>query len=428
MRPLVLVLVLFAPFTPAFAQTVEPKPLQTLDDQFSAVAKIVPEFGGMYFGKNATLEVYLTDVNRAKTTAVRRAIADVFGAGAIPKNGIHAMRARFAFAQLRKWYRTMTAVVLRTPGVTMTDIDEAHNRLLIGLERDSVRTEVLAQLAKTRIPAEAVAFEVTTRVVPVTHKLQDRKRPVEGGYQIQRSGGGTCSLGFNAYRSTNIGGFVTASHCTPSPWAVDGSTWYQNVVTPTNLIGNETVDPPGFMCPLQYPGLICRWSDTAFVNYASGTQWGLGLIGRTTAITTNWLTPNIAIDHSKPSFHIIAPPSQPFLVGLTLDKVGRTSGWSQGVINNTCVDYQWSPLPNAELLCQYVVHCPNNGCAVEGDSGSPVFRITNLNQGYAELYGVLWARYFGSHVWFIFSPITGVQADLGQLDYAIPCPGPNPCS
>jgi hypothetical protein len=39
MRPLVLFLILLAPFTPAFARTAEPKPPQTLDEQFSAVAR-----------------------------------------------------------------------------------------------------------------------------------------------------------------------------------------------------------------------------------------------------------------------------------------------------------------------------------------------------------------------------------------------------
>lgn len=245
MRPFVLFLFLLASLGSAFAATPEPKAPVTLDDQFSSVARIVPEFGGMYAG-NATLEVYLTDVSPAKATAVRQAITMVFGAGAIPKNGIHALPAKFAFQQLRQWYSAMTAIVSRTPGVTMTDIDEAHNRLLIGIEKETVRAQVLAQLTKTRIPAEAVALEVTTRVVPVTHTLQDRKRPVEGGYQIQRSGGSTCSLGFNAYMNTNVAGFVTASHCTPAPWAVDGSIWYQSVVVPANLVGTETADPPGF--------------------------------------------------------------------------------------------------------------------------------------------------------------------------------------
>lgn len=425
MRLLALCLVLLASISTVFAQALAQKQPQTLDDQFSAVAKIVPEFGGMYFGKDGTLEVYLTDVSRAKSAAATRAIAEVFGAGAIPRGGVHARRARFAFEQLREWYRAMTAIVLRTPGVTMTDIDEAHNRLLIGLERGSSRARVLAQLAKTRIPGKAVALEVTTRVVPVkkavpgTLTLQDREQPFTGGFQIERPSA-ICSLGFNAYRSTNIAGFVTASHCTPGLWAVDGSTWYQPGVTPANFVGTETADPQGFICPPQYPGTSCRWSDTAFVSYASGTQPGLTLIGRTTAITTNWLAPNLAIDQSKPNFSIFAPPSQPFLSGLTLDKMGRTSGWSEGVIDNTCVDFPWPPLPNAELLCQFVVHCPTNGCAVEGDSGSPVFRITDLDNGKAELYGILWARYWGSHVWFIFSPITGVEADLGELRYTYP--------
>jgi hypothetical protein len=418
---------------PVFAQTPENRLPQTLDDQFSAVAKQVPQFGGMFLsGNQATLQVYLTDVSPETIAAVQKAIANTFGSAVIPKNGMQARRGRFGFEQLRDWYKAMAGPVSRTPGVTMTDIDEANNRLSIGLDKNSSRARVLTQLAKMNIPANAVAFVVTGPIVPLAQKLQNRQSPMEGGYQIERpisaSSASDCTLSFTAERG-NTTGFVTASHCTRVPWAVDSSPFYQPTVFPaTNFIGTETVDPPGFVCPPTYPGKTCRWSDSAFVAYAVGVTAAPGPVGRTTGITTNWLSPNITIDNNRPIFHIIAPPSQPFLVGLTLDKVGRTSGWSEGSISSTCVDFPWTPLSNTEILCQYIVHCPNNGCAVEGDSGSPVFRITNLPKSYVELYGVLWARFFGSHVWFVFSPITGVEADLGPLNYSDACIlVPNPC-
>lgn len=415
----------------AFAQTSSPQSVQTLDDQFSAVAKQVPEFGGMFLSDDqATLYVYLTNPARDKIAAVRAAIVNVFGDKVVPKNGISARRGSFGFEQLREWYRAMVGPVLRAPGVTMTDIDEAKNRLSIGVQKESDKAAVGRLLEAAKIPTGAVNFLVTDRVAPVA-TLQGHQRPTVAGYQIAYAASSTtfveCSLGFTA-RSGATTGFVTASHCTKAPWAVDGTPFNQPTVIPVNYIGAEAVDPPGFTCPPTYQGSMCRWSDSVFVPYAPGVPSGFALIGRTTGISSSWLTPNVTINNSKPTFGLVGPPSQPFLTGLALNKVGMRSGWSQGTISNTCVDFAWTPLNNAQLLCQYVVHCSTNACAVEGDSGSPVFRVTNSVRGYSELYGILWARFFGSHVWLIFSPITGIQADLGQLEYSDPCMiTPNPC-
>ncbi len=99
---------------------------------------------------------------------------------------------------------------------------------------------------------------------------------------------------------------------------------------------------------------------------------------------------------------------------------------------NTCADFQWTPLSNSFVICQYVVKSSTNGAAAEGDSGSPVFRLLpqpgSSGMTLAELYGVLWARAFGSHLYFIFSPMSGVEADLRPLDYLNICLSfPNPC-
>ena len=226
---------------------------------------------------------------------------------------------------------------------------------------------------------------------------------------------------------------VTASHCTEVPWEPDATnstaSFYQDFFNngcsnAPRLVGQESIDPPGFPCPSS-PGQLCRWSDSSFIKYETGVTSNLAILGRTTGVSVNWMNPNLTVDPNNPRFGIVARPSLPPLVGLQLDKVGRTTGWSEGLIQSSCTDIAFSPVTNGTLLCQYVVHAFTNAAAAEGDSGAPVFRLlptkNSTGTSLVELYGVLWARAFGTHIYFIFSPISGVEADLGQLDYSMPC-------
>lgn len=412
---------------PAFDQP------QTLDDLFAAVAQQAPEFGGMFLSNNGkTLRVYLTDVSPGKVAAVEMAIVDVFGADTIPEGGIKPQRGRYGFLQLRGWYVEMVGPILSTPGVTWTDIDEADNRLVIGVSQPLDRRRIRDALKGLSIPLNVVEIKVTGPIVPLSHTVQDTFSPIQGGYQV--IGGGVCTLGFNAFRSL-VRGFVTNSHCTNVTWAFDGGTFYQG--TYASPVGAEMVDPPGFPCPSPYAvGSVCRWSDSAFVEYYSGTPWDFGIIAKTVGLTTAPATPILAVDEftvdpgwnmGPGRFAFTSPPSQPYLLGLMLDKVGRTTGWTNGQIISTCVDYSglWVG-PNGVLLCQYAVGNLANGISNLGDSGSPVFRNLNDSTQRVELYGILWGGQSSSLYpqdppsyafrAFVFSPITGVLADLGLLD------------
>ncbi|HEX9670578.1 MAG TPA: LamG domain-containing protein [Thermoanaerobaculia bacterium] len=428
-----------------------PERHQTLDDLFAAVAQQVAEFGGMFLGENdETLQVYLTDVSPSKVAAVELAIVDVFGADIIPPNGIKPQQGRHGFLQLREWYTRMVGPILSAPGVTFTDIDEAKNRLGIGIEKRDVEARVVEQLEKLGIAREAVAIEVTGRIEPVSHTIQMANSPRQGGYILRRllcnqAGvgitGGT--LGFNAVRQS-VPGFVTNSHNTAVWWNLDTNLGFPSaqiyqapIYSPVHLVGEETFDPPGLPCPPQYLGMQCRFSDSAFVKYNSSVAWTQGIIARTTGLTTSISNPTLTIDHTV-MFRISAPPSQPYLVGLQLSKVGATTGWAQGWIQQSNADYpQPSPFvivgcPNTLtdptpivspgiLLSQYVVGHPVNDVVNGGDSGSPVFRAYNTQPQDVELYGILWGRFAGSHKQFIFSPISNIEQDLGPLDYVSHC-------
>jgi hypothetical protein len=57
--------------------------------------------------------------------------------------------------------------LLKIPGVTMVDLDEATNRVKIGVE-DSSRTQAVEKaLPSLKIPRKAVSIDVTGQIRPV---------------------------------------------------------------------------------------------------------------------------------------------------------------------------------------------------------------------------------------------------------------------
>jgi hypothetical protein len=115
-------------------------------------------------------------------------------------------------------------------------------------------------------------------------------------------------------------------------------------------------------------------------------------------------------------FRITAEASTPVL-NETLNKVGRTTGWSQGKVRLTCVNVGVAGTDIVQL-CQDIVKARVGA----GDSGSPVFRITNRPKpNDVRLYGVLWGggTISGIGTVFAFSALgpRNVQrsAELGTL-------------
>lgn len=441
----------------------------TLDDLLTAVAAEVPEFGGMYYSPDGqVLRVFLTSTDRAKLMAVRKSLVALFGDGVIPSGGIKALPGQYGFLQLKKQYDRMGGPILGISGVTLTDIDEARNRIRIGINTSNIEPLVVAQLNQLGIPREAVTIEVTGPIVP-SATLDNATSPRQGGYRITRLycnqtgvGINACTMGFNAKLSSGVAGFVTNSHCTRFSWGLDtlpgcvgfdtsgggcsggvsislfcpsscpAANFYQAPgYFPAELVGPEFIDPPGFTggaCPA---GQTCRWSEAAFVRYNTGVAWQKGIIAKTTGITTSISSPDVTVSTAPPApggfgpgkFGIVAPPSMPPVVGLPISKVGRTTGWTQGAIQSTCVNLCFADdnKPNRTLLCQYFVGHPTNDMANGGDSGSAAFRIIDPVLNRVELYGSVWAR-SANYKSFVFSPIAGVQADLGILDYVVPQP------
>ena len=96
-------------------------------------------------------------------------------------------------------------------------------------------------------------------------------------------------------------------------------------------------------------------------------------------------------------------------VGATVNKVGRTTGWTQGKVSNTCVNTGVSGT-NIVQLCQTWVTA-KKAIVGGGDSGSAVWSGTPAS---ATLVGLLWGGSTNGRT-FIFSPWDQVEDELGPL-------------
>ena len=98
-----------------------------------------------------------------------------------------------------------------------------------------------------------------------------------------------------------------------------------------------------------------------------------------------------------------------FATGTTVNKVGRTTGWTQGNVNQSCVNVNVSGT-NITQLCQTIVQHSSATLVGGGDSGSGVFTgTTNVT-----LVGILWGGSSDGKL-FVFSPLKNIRDELGPI-------------
>jgi hypothetical protein len=369
---------------------------KSIDDRFADVGRAAPGFGGMFLEADV-LNVYLVD--HAQGSAARRAIETGFAAGTVPVGGIRFLQADYSFNQLKAWQQRANAL-FELPGVVTTDVDEAANRVAVGVESASAARAVARKLGAAGIPDDAVRIDVVGQIHALA-TLRDRVRPLVGGLQI-RFDGFLCTLSYNATHGTQGDGFVTNSHCTTNRGTVDGTLYYQPLdQVADQFVGTEVLDPPFFRrangCP---GGKLCRWSDSAYVSRGSGVSATRGALAKTTGANNGSL-------EIAGSFTIGSEQAGNAPVGTTLNKVGRTTGWTQGSVTNSCVNTGVSG-SRIVVLCQDFVSAGVGG----GDSGSPVFRIVTGDT--VQLSGTLWGGN-SAGTSFVYSPMTNIERELGAL-------------
>jgi hypothetical protein len=298
------------------------------------------------------------------------------------------------FAQQHQRMRGLFEVA----GVVFTDADETTGRLVVGVLDRGVEGLIRARLPQLGVASQFVDVVETEPIFAVT-TLRDKQRPVIAGVQIRFSQF-VCSLGYPAQRD-GVPGFVTASHCSDAQGAVDETSYYQplNQVA-DEFIGTEIADPAYLRtlngCPR---GRKCRYSDANFSQGSPTVAFSLGRIAKTTGANNGSL--EIAGE-----FTISGEATA--TVGSTANKVGRTTGWTQGTVTRTCTDTGVSG-SNIVLLCQDFVESSIQLVA-GGDSGSPVFRVNGSSS--ATLLGNLWGGN-SSGTLFVYSRVGNVKQELG---------------
>src|SRR5688572_30793571 len=233
--------------------------------------------------------------------------------------------------RLPGWFASASPAVLALPGAVFADLDERANKLVFGVERDDVAPGIRVALARLGVPPSAFSIEVTPRIYEMA-TLRDRFRPTQAGIQIH-FGQYLCTMGFNVDHGGGRS-FITNSHCTNTQGGVEGTKYYQptSTIDPT-VIATEVADPTYFRrgaCP---PGKRCRYSDASRALYASSVASSRGAIAKTTT------APNTGDINVTGAFAITAQDNATtsFPIGLSVNKVGRTTGWTQGAVTRTCV-------------------------------------------------------------------------------------------
>jgi hypothetical protein len=382
-----------------------------LDAEFAGLAQEVPGFGGLFLDENGAPTVNLMDPGQLAAVTQALAASRLGGelrARGIPLDQIGVRQGQYDFLQLTQW-RERLSIVWSIPGVVLTDIDEHANRLRIGVAHAAALSAVEEEVTKLQIPREAVIVEETAPMTSFAVSLRDRVRLIGGGLEIATQKAAGCTLGFNARLPGSTGlFFVINSHCTPLFGQVDFTPVWQRRTTPLDLLGAEVRDPPGVPClrvnPVQVR--LCRFSDASLIEYEPDvaiTDVRFGSIMRTTSFGQE--EGSLEIDLDQPRFFIVAEARFP-MMGEVLNKVGRTTGWTQGKVGLTCFDGDRDGLHL--LKCQDVLEAGGNF----GDSGSPVFRLNDDGTN-VTLYGLVWGGDPGRQVFF--SPMGGIEEDFGNL-------------
>lgn len=297
----------------------------TIDDAFTAIAREVAGFGGAYVsgdaavGETERLFIWLRQPAKRdrRAPAARDHLARTIGAR-FAKSSFEVLPAAYDYTQLSEW-RVGLNDAFAVGGVVFTDIDERHNRLVVGMKDVSRAAEVRAVGERHGVPTEAIHVVAASGFRP---SLRSEHRPMRGGLQISFQTGAfgaftaTCTLGYPATRG-GVNGFVTNSHCSRTQAEVDNGRHWQpdRLFLDRNQIGTETVDPgyfTGGACPA---GFRCRQVVT---------------------------------------------------------KVGRTTGLTSGLVTHTCITAQQED-SDVVMLCEHLADYQSDS----GESGSPVFHVNN---------------------------------------------------
>jgi len=408
----------------------QPPSIRSDEKPFDDIAQRVPGFGG-YFRSSAG-ELVLVSTRATEKAALLTEGANVMAQlrRVLPESRLTAVRivdGKFSFWQLAQVRDLLFEQALgRVPGVQGLDLDEQANRVSVGVTqagKEAARQEVIRLVRDAGLDTLAVALVAyeQPRVQSTPAILAPPPSPgwslgaswseIVGGIQwAAMPRRAFCTVGavvdWNGQR-----GFITASHCSQDFFNLEYTLAYQpDTNSSLGSMATEQADPAGTNCWSwgQFSYLPCRDSDASYFVSSGAMPMNKGLIARPAYRTSAGTDPGYTVlDQAKPYF-IVTSSALSVPSGTLVDKVGIRTGWTSGIITNSCQD-QVMTFPGTPkdfiLKCAYVASIYTG----EGDSGGP-FLMLDPSETEASLVGLL-SGGNGSQAWV--SRWTGIVNDLG---------------
>lgn len=127
-----------------------------MNERWADIARGTPGGWGGHFLDDGRWTMYLKDPTQ------HEAAVDTLRAQGMPVGYGYAVRqGRWDFAQMYDWYRYLDPHVASVDGTTMSDIQEARNRLEYGVLDEEVRAELEGVLSELDVPCHLVAIQRT---------------------------------------------------------------------------------------------------------------------------------------------------------------------------------------------------------------------------------------------------------------------------
>ena len=421
---------------PLFSTTAGVSSSNTIKDQFAALARQIPGFGGLFYDSTGQLTGNLVDVSTSATAAQsltsfmasHRFPRTANGRGIATPADVRFQAAKYDYVTLKLWFDSIYRPVLAMRGAVSLGIDERADKLHLWFSDNAALLQAQTLLTTFGIPTGGVILEITQPITQSDSGVRMYQRPVVGGLQVlfrvptivDIHGWAECTLGINVHWVDHATQpfFFTASHCGSNQFADDGDEyhqggWLQDTVA-SSRIGTEAWNPQylsgGYNCP---SGSVCRWSDSRIQSYDVGAQGAAAFGG--IAWPTGWADGTLDISNpATKTLVIVEDGDSSALQGLQISKIGRSTGVTTGTITQTC-----SPLTfmseqggvQITLFCQYTAQMLQH----RGDSGSPVFfsRTADSNE---TLVGMMWGGDTLPCPSCItrFSSVTDIRTDYGS--------------
>jgi hypothetical protein len=390
----------------------------THTDRLEMIGRDNPGFGGYVIDPEdrSIVTVFMTNVEDRQTA--ERIAEEVVG-DQRPISEVRVAQADFLYTDLAEWFRQINQNVVPEIIDVLSgySVKEDLNRIQIDITDSAARDTVVQALQRHGIPERAVVIEELARFQFLSQDdLQHLWRPVPGGVQIQRGGVGQiiCTSGIAAKRN-GVQGLMINSHCTNNAKNVgglDNMDVHQENDPPfsSKRVAHETVDPPTFtnstwsQCP---PGSNCRWSDSAFAETRDGVSFDLGHVAKPDGLFTTVVDP--------PGIRFRLTDEGTPNVGDELELVGKNAGQYRVRITNACKNM---PVAGIVLICQIEGDLIAGNSPVDGDSGSPAFRLISGNDH--DLIGLMWGKAPFS-IRIAMSNLVWIYLDLnGSWDVCVP--------